>query len=92
MTVFEKSDRIGGLLRYGIPEFKMEKRVLARRLALMEEEGVIFRPGRNIGVDVPVQRLTSDYDAVLLAAGAGAPRDSRCRDASCRASTSRWST
>jgi glutamate synthase (NADPH) small chain len=75
VTVFEKSDRIGGLLRYGIPEFKMEKRVLARRLAIMEEEGVIFRPGVNIGVDVPVKRLTSDYDAVLLAAGAGHPRD-----------------
>ena len=75
VTVFEKSDRIGGLLRYGIPEFKMEKRVLSRRLAIMEEEGVIFRPGVNIGVDVPVKRLTSDYDAVLLAAGAGQPRD-----------------
>ena len=75
VTVFEKSDRIGGLLRYGIPEFKMEKRVLSRRLAIMEEEGVIFRPGVNIGVDVPVKRLTSDYDAVLLAAGAGHPRD-----------------
>jgi glutamate synthase (NADPH) small chain len=75
VTVFEKSDRIGGLLRYGIPEFKMEKRVLSRRLATMEEEGVIFRPGVNIGVDVPMKRLTSDYDAVLLAAGAGHPRD-----------------
>jgi glutamate synthase (NADPH) small chain len=75
VTVFEKSDRIGGLLRYGIPEFKMEKQVLARRLAIMEEEGVVFRPGINIGVDVPVKRLTSDYDAVLLAAGAGQPRD-----------------
>ena len=75
VTVFEKSDRIGGLLRYGIPEFKMEKRVLARRLALMEEEGVIFRAGINVGVDVPVSRLRSDYDAVLLAGGAGAPRD-----------------
>jgi glutamate synthase (NADPH/NADH) small chain len=75
VTVFEKSDRIGGLLRYGIPEFKMEKRVLSRRLAIMEEEGVVFRAGVNIGVDVPVKRLTSDYDAVLLAAGAGAPRD-----------------
>ncbi|HYJ57316.1 MAG TPA: glutamate synthase subunit beta, partial [Mycobacterium sp.] len=49
VTVFEKSDRIGGLLRYGIPEFKMEKRVLGRRIALMEEEGVIFRPGVAVG-------------------------------------------
>jgi glutamate synthase (NADPH) small chain len=75
VTVFEKSDRIGGLLRYGIPEFKMEKRVLDRRLKLMEEEGVIFRPGVDIGGHVPLTRLTSDYDAVLLAGGAGQPRD-----------------
>ena len=75
MTVFEKSDRIGGLLRYGIPEFKMEKRVLDRRLALMEAEGVVFRAGVNVGVDVPVDRLRADFDAVLLAGGAEQPRD-----------------
>jgi glutamate synthase (NADPH/NADH) small chain len=75
VTVFEKSDRIGGLLRYGIPEFKMEKRVLDRRLAVMEEEGVLFRPGVNVGVDVPMARVRGDYDAVLLAGGAGQPRD-----------------
>ena len=75
VTVFEKSDRIGGLLRYGIPEFKMEKRVLDRRLALMEAEGVVFRGNTNVGADVTVERLRSDFDAVLLAAGAGAPRD-----------------
>ena len=75
VTVFEKSDRIGGLLRYGIPEFKMEKRYLDRRLAVMEAEGVVFRPGVNVGVDVPAARLVSDYDAVLLAGGAGQPRD-----------------
>ena len=75
VTVFEKSDRIGGLLRYGIPEFKMEKRILDRRLALMEAEGVVFRPGVNIGVDVPMGRLRSDFDAILLAGGAGQPRD-----------------
>jgi glutamate synthase (NADPH/NADH) small chain len=75
VTVFEKSDRIGGLLRYGIPEFKMEKRFLDRRLAVMEAEGVVFRSGVNIGVDVPTARLVSDYDAVLLAGGAGQPRD-----------------
>jgi glutamate synthase (NADPH) small chain len=75
VTVFEKSDRIGGLLRYGIPEFKMEKRVLDRRLALMEAEGVVFRPSCNVGVDLAVDRLRTDFDAVLLAAGAGAPRD-----------------
>ena len=75
VTVFERSNRIGGLLRYGIPEFKMEKRVLDRRLAVMEEEGVIFRAGVDVGTDVPVARLRSDFDAILLAAGAGHPRD-----------------
>ena len=75
VTVFEKSDRIGGLLRYGIPEFKMEKRILDRRLALMEAEGVVFRPGVNVGVDVAMSRLRSDFDAILLAGGAGQPRD-----------------
>ena len=75
VTVFEKSDRIGGLLRYGIPEFKMEKRILDRRLALMEAEGVVFRAGVNVGVDVSMRRLRSDFDAILLAGGAGQPRD-----------------
>ena len=75
VTVFEKSDRIGGLLRYGIPEFKLEKRVLDRRLAILEAEGVIFRGGVNVGSDVSVDRLRAEYDAILLAAGAGQPRD-----------------
>jgi len=63
VVVLERADRIGGLLRYGIPEFKMEKRYLDRRLAVLEEEGVIFRAGVNVGVDVPVERLRADYDA-----------------------------
>jgi glutamate synthase (NADPH/NADH) small chain len=75
VTVYEKSDRIGGLLRYGIPEFKMEKRFLDRRLAVMEAEGVVFQAGVNVGVDLPVERLRGDFDAVLLAGGAGQPRD-----------------
>jgi glutamate synthase (NADPH) small chain len=75
VTVFEKSDRIGGLLRYGIPEFKMEKRFLDRRLDIMKAEGVEFRPGVAIGKDVPLSTLRMDHDAVLLAAGAGSPRD-----------------
>jgi glutamate synthase (NADPH/NADH) small chain len=75
VTVFEKADRIGGLLRYGIPEFKMEKRFLDRRLAVMEAEGVIFRPRIDVGVTVPASRLRGDYDAILLAGGAGQPRD-----------------
>ncbi|MBM3818704.1 MAG: glutamate synthase subunit beta [Acidimicrobiia bacterium] len=70
VTVFEKADRIGGLLRYGIPEFKMEKRVLERRLKVMEAEGVIFRMSVNVGVDVPAARLRADFDAVVLAGGA----------------------
>jgi glutamate synthase (NADPH/NADH) small chain len=75
VTVFEKADRIGGLLRYGIPEFKMEKRLLNRRLALLEAEGIIFRPGVNIGRDMPAAALRTDFDAVVLCSGAEKPRD-----------------
>jgi glutamate synthase (NADPH/NADH) small chain len=75
VTVFEKSDRIGGLLRYGIPEFKMEKRFLERRLSLMAEEGVEFRTSINVGVDVTFDQMESLFDAMLLAGGAGWPRD-----------------
>jgi glutamate synthase (NADPH/NADH) small chain len=75
VTVFERADRIGGLLRYGIPEFKMEKHFLDRRLALMAEEGVVFRAGVNIGVDVPVASLRKEFDAIVLCGGATAPRD-----------------
>src|SRR5215469_3276656 len=74
-TVFEKSDRIGGLLRYGIPDFKMEKHLIDRRIAQMEAEGVIFRTNMNIGVSVSVQRLLDDYDVLVMAGGAEAPRD-----------------
>ena len=75
VTVFEKSDRIGGLLRYGIPEFKIEKRFLDRRLGLLEQEGVQFRTGVNVGVDLPVERLRAEYDAIILSGGAGWARD-----------------
>src|SRR5687768_4046920 len=75
VTVFEKSDRIGGLLRYGIPEFKMEKKVLNRRLSLMEQEGVTFRTSVNVGVDVTIDQLKTEFDAIVLAGGAGLPRD-----------------
>ena len=75
VTVFEKSDRVGGLLRYGIPEFKMEKRFLDRRLAVMEAEGVRFRTGVNVGAGVSAARLRDGHDALLLAGGAGRPRD-----------------
>src|SRR5262245_53183036 len=75
VTVFERADRIGGLLRYGIPEFKMEKQVLDRRLGLMTEEGVTFRTNANVGVTVPAEELRRDFDSILLAGGATAPRD-----------------
>jgi glutamate synthase (NADPH/NADH) small chain len=75
VTVFERADRIGGLLRYGIPEFKMEKRFLDRRLAQMEAEGVDFRVNANVGVNVPLDDLRRDYDAIVLAGGATWARD-----------------
>jgi glutamate synthase (NADPH/NADH) small chain len=75
VTVLERDDRIGGLLRYGIPEFKMEKRILDRRLTQLEEEGVLFRAGCNVGVDLTADELTAAFDAVVLAGGALAPRD-----------------
>jgi glutamate synthase (NADPH/NADH) small chain len=75
VTLFERSDRIGGLLRYGIPEFKMEKRHLERRLAIMEKEGVVFRPNADVGRNPRLAALQREFDAVVLACGAGAPRD-----------------
>ena len=74
-TVFEKSDRVGGLLRYGIPDFKMEKHLIDRRIQQMEGEGVIFRTGFEVGVTVSVQRLLDDYDVLVMAGGAEPPRD-----------------
>jgi glutamate synthase (NADPH/NADH) small chain len=75
VTVLERADRIGGLLRYGIPEFKMEKRHLDRRIEQMEAEGTVFRTGVNVGVDVTGEQLQAEYDAVVLAGGATAWRD-----------------
>jgi glutamate synthase (NADPH/NADH) small chain len=75
VTVFEQADRIGGLLRYGIPEFKMEKRVLDRRLDLMRQEGVEFHVNAHVGVNVAVDELRRKFDAILLAGGATEPRD-----------------
>jgi glutamate synthase (NADPH/NADH) small chain len=75
VTVFERADRIGGLLRYGIPEFKLEKRILDRRLSLMREEGVTFRTGVNIGVHVASDELRRDFGAIVLAGGSTSPRD-----------------
>jgi len=75
VAVYERADRIGGLLRYGIPEFKMEKRHLDLRLAQMEAEGVKFRPGVEIGIDITGEDLRKRYDAVVVAIGATAWRD-----------------
>ncbi|MDE0884596.1 MAG: glutamate synthase subunit beta [Myxococcota bacterium] len=75
VTVFEKSDRVGGLLRYGIPEFKMEKRLIDTRLEQMKAEGVSFQTGVNVGVDISAADLRKSFDAVLLCLGAEHGRD-----------------
>jgi len=75
VVVFEKSDRVGGLLRYGIPDFKMEKHLIDRRMAQMVVEGVSFRAGVDVGRDVAPSALLAEYDAVVLAGGAEKPRD-----------------
>ncbi|HEX4302052.1 MAG TPA: glutamate synthase subunit beta [Rhizomicrobium sp.] len=75
VTVFEKSDRIGGLLRYGIPDFKMEKHLIDRRMRQMEAEGVTFQSGVEVGAGMPVSMLLQDYDALVMSGGAELPRD-----------------
>jgi glutamate synthase (NADPH) small chain len=75
VTVFEKNDRIGGLLRYGIPDFKLDKRLIDRRMAQMQAEGVTFVPRTNVGVDIQAQEIMERFDAVVLAGGSEYPRD-----------------
>ena len=75
VTVFERSDRIGGLLRYGIPNMKLDKSVIDRRVKIMEEEGVVFKTSVNVGVDVTAEELKKEFDAVVLCCGASNPRD-----------------
>jgi glutamate synthase (NADPH/NADH) small chain len=75
VTVYEKADRIGGLMRYGIPNFKLEKHLIDRRLAQMEAEGVKFVTNAHVGVNVDVAQLRKDFDAIVLAGGSEAPRD-----------------
>ena len=75
VTVFEKSDAIGGLLRYGIPDFKLSKRVIDRRLGIFMAEGIDFRTNVNVGVDIEKEELLEKFDAILLAVGAEQPRD-----------------
>jgi glutamate synthase (NADPH/NADH) small chain len=75
VAVYEKNERIGGLLRFGIPNYKLEKTVIDRRLAQMEAEGVEFIPGTNVGVTIGIEELREKYDAILLCGGAEQPRD-----------------
>lgn len=75
VTVFEKNEAIGGLLRFGIPDFKLNKSIIDRRVALMTEEGVEFKPGVEVGKDIAVEDIMRDYDAVCIAIGAEVPRD-----------------
>ncbi|MEM1339869.1 MAG: glutamate synthase subunit beta [Bacteroidota bacterium] len=74
VTVFERDEKIGGLLRYGIPDFKLEKHIIDRRLAILEEEGIIFKTGIHIGIDIPASTLRSEFDAVVLCGGATVSR------------------
>src|SRR3546814_2410673 len=80
VTVFEKNDRLGGLLRYGIPDFKMEKHLINRRAQQMEAEGVEFRTSVEVGVMVSMDSLRENYDAVVLAGGAEHPRPLRSEE------------
>ena len=75
VTVFERSDRVGGLMMYGIPNMKLEKTVIDRRIEIMKEEGVEFRTSVNVGKDVTAKELLADFDRVILACGASNPRD-----------------
>ncbi|MCU0416560.1 MAG: glutamate synthase subunit beta [Cytophagaceae bacterium] len=75
VTLFERADQIGGLLRYGIPDFKLEKWVVERRVKFMEEEGVIFKTNVNVGVDITAKELVANFDAIVLTGGSTVPRD-----------------
>ncbi|MBR2176860.1 MAG: glutamate synthase subunit beta [Clostridia bacterium] len=75
VTVFERSDRIGGLLMYGIPNMKLEKHIIERRKAIMEEEGIVFKTGCDIGNNVSAEEILKEFDSVILACGASQPRD-----------------
>jgi glutamate synthase (NADPH/NADH) small chain len=84
VTVFERDDRIGGLLMYGIPNMKLDKKIIDRRIALMEAEGVFFKTGVDIGKDLPTESLKKDFDAVVLCIGAKKPRDLTVEGRACK--------
>ena len=75
VTVYEKNNKAGGLLRYGIPDFKMEKHIIDRRINQLEDEGTVFKYGINVGVDVSIDELENEYDAIVLSGGSEHPRD-----------------
>lgn len=75
VTVFERSDRVGGLLMYGIPNMKLEKHIIERKVKIMEEEGIVFQTGVDVGKDIKVSKLLHDFDRIVLACGASNPRD-----------------
>ncbi|SOE19958.1 glutamate synthase (NADH) small subunit [Spirosomataceae bacterium TFI 002] len=75
VTLFERADQIGGLVRYGIPDFKLNKDIIDRRIAVMAEEGVIFKTNTNVGVDIKAKQLQREYDAIVLTGGSTVPRD-----------------
>ncbi|MFN8237302.1 MAG: glutamate synthase subunit beta [Chitinophagales bacterium] len=75
VTVFERADQIGGLLRYGIPDFKLEKQYIERRVKLMEAEGIVFKTNTNVGTDITANELTKNFNAVVLSGGSTVPRD-----------------
>jgi glutamate synthase (NADPH) small chain len=75
VVVFERDDKIGGILRYGIPDFKLERWVIDRRLKILEEEGIEFKTGIDVGLDYPVEKLIKEFDAVCLSGGSRVPRD-----------------
>ncbi|CAN0604773.1 unnamed protein product, partial [Ectocarpus sp. 12 AP-2014] len=75
VTLLERDEKIGGLLRYGIPDFKMEKNVIDRRLEVMGKEGIIFKTGVHVGVDIKADELQKEYDAIVLCGGATVRRN-----------------
>lgn len=75
VVVFEKDKQIGGMLRYGIPDFKLNKHILDRRLEILKKEGIVFVSGMNVGVNYPIEKLKNDFDAICLATGSRVPRD-----------------
>ena len=75
VTLFERNDKVGGLLQYGIPDFKLEKRIIERRLEVMRQSGIVFQTNTNVGVDISAEKLMDDYDAIVLTGGSTIPRD-----------------